>query len=72
MNPNQEYVGDMIDAPKKFSFGGNRKSSFGGNSFGGNSFQAANKPFGLNGVRKNPINNAGFAGNAGNGRTRFL
>jgi hypothetical protein len=64
MNPNQEYVGDMIDAPKKFAFGQNKKSTFGGNSF-----QASNRPFGSNGVRKNPINTAGFGGN---GRTRFL
>ena len=64
MNPNQEYVGDMIDAPKKFAFGQNKKYTFGGNSF-----QASNRPFGSNGVRKNPINTAGFGGS---GRTRFL
>ena len=47
-------VGNMIDAPKKFFFE-KQKSSFGGNSF-----QAAKQTIGLNGVRKNPINNAGL------------
>ena len=63
MNTYQEYVGDMIDAPKKFSFGSGKSK------FGVTSFQASNRPFGSNGVRKNPINTAGFGSG---GRTRFL
>ena len=63
MNTYQEYVGDMIDAPKKFSFGSGKSK------FGATSFQASNRPFGSNGVRKNPINTAGFGSG---GRTRFL